>query len=100
MGNLSLVALFTNVLILPFIPITMVFGFLTGFVGIISSFFAVPVGYISYLFLHYELGVVNLLSRFPFASFSIPSFPLFLTILIYLYFIYKFFGKNIKNFFY
>ena len=100
MGNFSLVALFANVLILPFIPITMVFGFLTGFVGIIFSFFAVPVGYISYLFLHYELGVVNLLSRFPFASFSIPSFPLFLTILIYLYFIYKFFGKNIKNFFY
>lgn len=99
MGNLSLVALPANVLILPFIPITMVFGFLTGFAGTISYFFAVPFGFISYIFLHYELGVIDLFSRFPFASFSISNFPLIFTILIYAYFIYRLFGRSIKSFF-
>ncbi len=98
MGNLSLVALPANILILPFIPITMIFGFFTGFVGIISPFLAVPIGFISYLFLHYELGVINFFSNFSFASFTIPNFPLILTISTYLYFIYRLFGKNIKMF--
>lgn len=99
MGNFSLVALLANVLILPFIPLTMAFGFLTGFLGLIYYVFAVPFGFISYLFLHYELGVVGFFSNLPFASFTFPNFPLFLTILIYTYFIYKLFGRNIKNFF-
>src|SRR3989338_2505631 len=99
MGNFSLVALPANVLILPFIPMTMIFGFLTGFVGIVSPALSVPIGFISYLFLHYELGVINILYRFPFASFSIPSFPLVLTLLIYAYFIYKLFGRVIQKFF-
>lgn len=99
MGNLSLVALPANVLILPFIPMTMILGFLTGFVGLISSVLAVPMGYISYLFLHYELGVIDLFSSLPFAAFTTPNFPLVLTIVVYIYFIYKLFGRNIKSFF-
>ena len=98
MGNLSLVALPANVLILPFIPITMIFGFLTGFVGMISYLLSVPIGFLSYILLHYELGVIDLLSRFPFVSLSIPNFPLALVMLIYTYFIYRLFGRNIKSF--
>lgn len=97
MGNLSLVALPANILILPFIPFTMMLGFLTGLVGLIWYVFAVPFGFISYLFLHYELGVISFFSRLPFASFSFPDFPLFLTIIIYAYFIYRLFGRSIKN---
>src|SRR3989338_4911608 len=99
MGNLSLVALPANILILPFIPFTMLLGFFTSLGGVISHILAAPLGYISYLFLHYELGVVNFFANLPFAFFSIPNFPLFLTILIYAYFIYKLFGRNIKAFF-
>ena len=99
MGNLSMVALPANALILPFIPFTMLLGFLTGFVGFIWYVLAVPLGFISYLFLHYELSVISFFSKIPFASFSIPVFPLFLTILIYLYFIYRLFGRSIKKFF-
>lgn len=97
MGNLSLVALPANVLILPFIPFTMMLGFITGFVGLIYYVFAIPFGYISYLFLHYELGVISFFSNLPFASFSFPNFPLFLTIAIYIYFIYKLFWRSIKE---
>lgn len=99
MGNFSLVALPSNILILPFIPFTMMFGFITGFVGLIWYGFAVPVGFISYLFLHYELGVIGFFANLPFASVSFPNFPLILTVLIYGYFIYRLFGRNIKNFF-
>jgi hypothetical protein len=99
MGNFSLVALPANVLILPFIPFTMMLGFLTGFAGLIWYVFAVPLGFISYLFLHYELSVISFFSNLPFAAFSFPNFPLWLTLLIYAYFIYRLFGKNIKEFF-
>jgi competence protein ComEC len=99
MGNFSLVALPANVLILPFIPFTMMLGFLTGFAGLIWYVFAVPLGSVSYLFLHYELGVISFFSNLPFAAFSFPDFPLWLTITIYAYFVYRLFGRNIKSFF-
>ncbi|OGJ15502.1 hypothetical protein A2585_01430 [Candidatus Nomurabacteria bacterium RIFOXYD1_FULL_39_12] len=99
MGNFSLVALPANILILPFIPFTMMLGFLTGFVGLIWYVFAVPFGFISYLLLYYELGVISFFSKLPFAAFSFPNFPLSLTIVIYAYFIYRLFGRSIKEFF-
>ncbi|KKQ88249.1 MAG: internalization-related competence protein ComEC/Rec2 protein [Parcubacteria group bacterium GW2011_GWF2_38_8] len=97
MGNLSLVALPANALILPFIPFTMILGFLTGFAGIIWYMLSVPFGFISYLLLHYELNIISFFSRLPFAALSIPNFPLIFTLLIYVYFIYKLFGKSIKS---
>jgi competence protein ComEC len=99
MGNFSLVALPSNVLILPFIPFTMMLGFMTGIVGLIWSVLSVPFGYVSYFFLHYELSVISFFSNLPFASFSFPDFPLFLTILIYAYFVYRLFGRSINKFF-
>ncbi len=99
MGNLSLVALPANALILPFIPLTMILGFLTGFAGIVSYFLSVPLGLLSQFFLHYELFVINFFSNIPFAALSIPNFPFILTLLVYTYFIYRLFGKSIKNFF-
>ena len=99
MGTLSLVALPANALILPFIPFTMALGFFTGFLGLISNILAFPLGILSYLFLHYELFIINIFSNLPFASFAIPNFPLILTILIYAYFIYHLFGRDIKKFF-
>ncbi len=99
MGNLSLVALPANVLILPFIPFTMGLGFLTGLFGLIWYVLAIPFGYISYLFLHYELSVVSFFAKFSYASLTIPNFPLWVTILIYAYFLYRLFGRNIKQLF-
>ena len=99
MGNFSLVALPANVLILPLIPFTMLLGFMTGFMGLVSYVFAVPLGFLSYLFLHYELGIVSFFANLPFASFSLPNFPFWLTISIYIYFIYRLFGRSIKEFF-
>jgi competence protein ComEC len=99
MGNLSIVALPTNILVLPFIPLTMFFGFLTGIAGVIWDAFAIPFGYIGYVFLHYELWIISFFSSIPFASISIPDFPLIVTLTIYIYFVYMLFGRNIKSFF-
>ncbi|MDO8659843.1 MAG: ComEC/Rec2 family competence protein [Candidatus Parcubacteria bacterium] len=99
MGNFSIVALPANVLILPFIPLTMLLGFLTGLVGLFLNILSIPVGYITYLFLHYELGVINFFASLPFSAFNFPNFPLLLTLLIYSYFIYRLFGKSLASFF-
>lgn len=99
MGTLSLVALPTNALILPFIPFTMLLGFITGFVGLIWYIFAIPFGFLSFIFLHYELFVINLFAKLPFSMISIPNFPFALMLAIYVYFIYRLFGRNIKKFF-
>lgn len=99
MGNFSLVALPANILILPFIPFTMLLGFTTGFMGLVWHLLSIPVGFVSYLFLHYELSVIEFFSNLPFAAFTFPNFPLILTLLIYVYFINMIFGKSIKKFF-
>ena len=98
MGIFSLVALPANILILPFIPFTMLLGFLTGFAGLVWPVLAVPLGFISYLFLHCELGVINFFASLPFASLSLPNFPFWITLIIYIYFIYRLFGRSIKQF--
>lgn len=99
-GNLSLVALPANILVLPLIPITMIFGFLTGFTGFISMYLSAPFAQAAYLLLHYELWVIDSLAKVPFASFGISYFPLILTITIYGWFLYHIFGKDIKDFFF
>lgn len=99
MGNLSVVALPANILILPVIPFTMGLGFLTGVLGLVWYGLSVPVGYVAYLFLHYVLSVVEFFANFSYASFSVPNFPLWLTVLIYMYFVYLIFWQSIKKFF-
>src|SRR3989344_133682 len=84
---------------LSFIPFTMGLGFFTSFLGLLWYPLSVPLGFISYLFLKYELAVISFFSQLPFAAFTIPNFPLVLTLLIYTWFVYKLFGRDIKNFF-
>jgi competence protein ComEC len=99
MGTFSFVTLPANILIMPFFPITIIFGFLTGFIGLLSNFFAVPFAYLSYFLLHYQLGVINFFANLSFATFTISNFSFWLTLLIYVYFTYLLFGKSIKSFF-
>ncbi len=67
-GRFSFVALPTNILLLPFIGVTMFFGFLTA----IASLIFVPagrlVGLVAQIFTNYDLSLVKLFSRLPFAG--------------------------------
>ncbi len=83
MGMFSVVSMPVNLLVLFFVPITMFFGFITGGLGFISRFLAAPFGWIAYAFSAYELWIVNLFSKLPFAAFNI-SIPLWLTLFIYI----------------
>jgi competence protein ComEC len=91
MGLFSAVALPVNLLILIFVPVTMLFGFLSGGLGFISHFLAIPFGWIAYALSSYELWIVNLFSKLPFAAFNISiSFCLMLLIyIIYAIVIFK-----------
>lgn len=93
MGDVSLVALPVNLLILGLIPATMLFGFLTGIIGFISATLAFPFAAVSYVLLAYELSVVDLFAQLPFASVTIEHFPL--SAMIILYIMYGFFLRKL-----
>ncbi|MDD3662894.1 MAG: ComEC/Rec2 family competence protein [Candidatus Pacebacteria bacterium] len=84
-GIFSIVSLPANILILPVIPLAMLFSFLTSVLGFISSFFALPFGYLAHLILSYVFSVINFFANFSFSSVGIKSFPLIITILLYLF---------------
>jgi competence protein ComEC len=92
-GIFSVVSLPANILILPIIPLTMFFSFITGMVGFILPILSIPFAYISHLLLMYILSTIHFFASLPFASFTISSFPLILTILIYAFLIWWVFRK-------
>lgn len=97
MGNLSLVALPVNLLVLVFVPITMLMSFVTGAIGFIFSTVSIPFGFLAYLLLAYIIRVVELFAKLPFASVTIPHFPLWLMIIVYMlygYFLWKMSKKS------
>lgn len=70
-GRFSLIAILANVLILPVVPLTMLFGFLAGLMGFISlkiaAIFILP----AWFLLSYQIWIVKILSLLPFASISL-----------------------------
>ncbi len=74
MGQISIVGIVVNILVLPVVPITMLFVFLAGVVGMISLFIATPFAWISYFLLSYELFMVNSFAKLPFASINVGQF--------------------------
>lgn len=82
-GILSLVSLPANILILPFIPLTMLLVFITGMIGFVSSIIAIPFAFISHLLLSYILAIIHFFALLPFSSVTIASFPLIITIILY-----------------
>lgn len=81
-GNLSLVALPANLLVLPIIPATMLFGFLAA---IFSSVLLIggPLALVSHLLLAYILLVVKILAALPLAAVMVKHFPLALALASY-----------------
>ena len=87
-GVLSLVSLPANIFILPLIPITMFLIFITGVIGFLSVYISIPFAFLSHILLRYILAIIHFFAQLPFASFTIQSFPLVVTILLYLGILY------------
>lgn len=83
MGAISLVSFPVNFLILPFMPLTMFFGFATGIMGMFSELLSVPLAWISFVLLQYELWIIKLFSEIPFASINIRGFSEIFLVLSY-----------------
>ena len=82
-GTLSIIAPITNVIILPFIPTAMLASFITGVGGMINLSLGRLFGSVTHLILSAMIGVVEWFSNFSFSSYTLQSFPLWLTIILY-----------------
>jgi competence protein ComEC len=74
MGQISIIGVVANILVLPLIPITMLAVFLTGSIGLISTFVSQICGWGAHLLLTYELFIVETFARVPYASITFPQF--------------------------
>jgi competence protein ComEC len=84
MGNISVIALISNILILAFVPFTMLVGFVSTILAYISTIIALPFTYITHLLLAWILGVANVLGNLSFSSIKVASFPLWMMFSVYL----------------
>jgi competence protein ComEC len=87
MGQLSIIGVVVNILVLPFIPFTMMAVFLTGALGFISPVISQIAGWGAHILLAYELFMVQNFARLPFAAVRIPPFPGWLVGAFYVVFI-------------
>lgn len=84
-GSLSLFSIPANLLVLPVLPMTMLFGMLSGAVGFVSPILAFPFSAIAYALTSYELFAAKLFSALPFSSVSLPV-PFWLVALVYVFY--------------
>ncbi len=76
MGQISLIGMVVNILVLPLIPATMLFVTLTGLVGMVSYAASLCFAWVSHIFLSYELFMVTHFARVPFAAAHMPAFSI------------------------
>ncbi|MCA9354780.1 MAG: ComEC family competence protein, partial [Candidatus Kaiserbacteria bacterium] len=82
-GEVSLIALVVNVLVLPMVPFAMLLTFATGVVALVSVTLASAFGYIAYLSLAYILLVAEWFANIPFATIVVPGFAWWGVLLMY-----------------
>lgn len=83
MGQLSIIGVIVNILVLPIIPLTMLFVFLTGILGFFSHFISQMTAWISHILLSYELFIVRFSADLPFAYIELPKFSFWIVIGFY-----------------
>lgn len=83
-GEVSLVSILVNLIVLPFIPAAMLLGFITALLG----FFAGPLTWIAaaptYLLLWIPMKIVEIFSGIPHAAVSLPEIPFWSVLLLYI----------------
>jgi competence protein ComEC len=82
-GEVSIVAIVVNVLVLPVVPIAMLLTFITGMVAFVSLPLASIIGFLANLSLVYILFVAEWFAKLPFAAIEIPEFSATGMLLLY-----------------
>jgi len=70
-GRVSFISPFVNLLVLPFIPLAMLLGFLGGLAGIFWNFADIVFGWPAWLILSYQIKISELAAKIPLASANI-----------------------------
>jgi competence protein ComEC len=83
-GEVSLVSVLVNMLVLPMVPVAMLLTFITGLVGAVSIPLGSLVGLLAYLPLQYILVVAELFAAFPFAVVTIPDISVWAVLGMYI----------------
>ncbi len=83
-GNFSVVGLVSNLLILFFVPLTMLIGFVATFLAFVSVYLAWPLAFVSHILLWWILFVAHSLGTLSWASIAVSNFPLWVTVLMYI----------------
>ncbi|MFA6294854.1 MAG: ComEC/Rec2 family competence protein [Candidatus Paceibacterota bacterium] len=97
MGQLSIIGVVVNILVLPFIPVTMFFVFITGLIGMVYLPFAQVFGWITHFLLSYELFMVQKFAQLPFAAVNIPVFSGWWVVGFYILFAILFFTRKFSS---
>lgn len=81
-GLFSPISLLTNILILLVIPFTMTLGFMMVAAAAVAPFLAQALGFVTHLFLRYEMGVIEWFSHFDIAL-RVAHFGMILSVIYY-----------------
>ena len=73
-GEISLVSVIVNVLVLPIVPLAMLLTFLAGVIGLLVVPLASAIGWLAMLTLTYILLVASWFASLPIATLSVPEF--------------------------
>ena len=84
MGQVSVVAVVVNLLVLPVVSTAMLFTFVTGLIGFVSLSAASIIGYLAYFSLTYIIKIAIWFADLPFAVIQVSDFSVFHIFLYYL----------------
>lgn len=84
MGEVSLVALPVNILVLPVVPLAMLFVFIAGALGMFATVLSLPFAWLAHGLLLYVLEIVDVFASVRFASMTVPEIPIWLIGAMYL----------------
>lgn len=97
MGQVSLVALMVNMLTLPIMPAVMLFGFLSGFLGLVAPLIGAAFGFVAHALLSYAVVVVSIFEAVPFAVASVGLIPLPVLVSLYAWAFWKTLRKSVYS---
>ncbi len=80
---LSVLSLPANILVLPIIPVIMVFGFLGGAVGLISPILSFPFVFMGDIGLKIVIYIATFVAKLPISAFVFKDFGLWLMLILY-----------------
>jgi competence protein ComEC len=95
MGIFSIISLPINVIILPFIPVLMLLGFILICLGFIIPSITPLIGYPAYLLTTAIIGLVFKASEVPYAAITFSTVPIILVSIFYLVIIFFIMNRNV-----